>query len=118
MSDIRFPAGISAPKPPIKITPEDIVLKSPTESGFTILRPRFTRARRTFEVNWDLRGEELQTFWTFYSTTLSNGTSPFYITLTMGSIVFTDLYVYFAVIPLVSYEGIDTWTIECVFMEV
>lgn len=48
---INFP-NISKPSYPLSIGLEDNSLKSKFEDGTVQSRPKFTRSRRTFKVNW------------------------------------------------------------------
>jgi len=57
---------------------EDIVLRSPQESGYEQTRPRATRARRNFGVNYSsLPNADVAALRTFEITTLRNGADSF-----------------------------------------
>ena len=57
---------------------EDAVIRSPMTAGYTQTRPRFTRTRRSFGVNYrDLPDADVETLKTFERTTLRNGSDSF-----------------------------------------
>lgn len=57
---------------------EDVILRSPTEAGYAITRPRFTRARRRWGVTYiNLPDADVATLRTFEQTTLHNGADQF-----------------------------------------
>lgn len=69
-------------KPSYPLTPngeiEDVILTSPKEAGYEQTRPRTTRVRRSFGVNYvDLPNVDVALLRTFESTTLRNGADAF-----------------------------------------
>lgn len=116
MADIYFPY-FSSPKNPTKITSEDTLLRSPMEAGYTLLRKRYTRTRKTYDFSWDFGEDEAFEFINFYDTTLNGGSLDFWIDITIGQ-TRINKKVYFAKVPEIMYNGIGTWEITCSFMEV
>ena len=51
MANLSFP-DVTAPEYPLKETFEDNLIKSAMENGVVKTRPRFTKARRSFELEW------------------------------------------------------------------
>lgn len=49
---MAFPTLTSAPVYPITENRADATIRSETEAGYTLARPRFTRSRRNFAVNY------------------------------------------------------------------
>lgn len=116
MAEIYFPY-FSSPKPPIKIITEDNLLRSPTEAGYVLLRPRYTRARKTYEMKWEFGEDEAFDFLNFYDNTSNMGSLSFWIDINIGA-TRINKKVTFAKVPDVVYNGIGTWEISCSFVEV
>ena len=53
MAKLSFP-DVTAPEYPLKETFEDNLIKSSMENGVVKTRPRFTKVRRSFELEWSL----------------------------------------------------------------
>lgn len=69
---------------------EDAVLRSPAEGGYEQTRPRFTRMRRTWGLNYrHLSDTDVALLRTFETTTLSNGAAAFTWTHPLGAGTFT-----------------------------
>ena len=73
--ELKFPLTKS-PKPPYDITSEDNIIKSVTEDGYELVRPRYTKVRRVIKLKWDITNTEYLTLDTFYNTTVKNGAIP------------------------------------------
>jgi hypothetical protein len=52
-------------------------IRSPEDHGPPKQRNRFTAAMKPFRVAYEMTGAQLDTFWTFYRTTLGNGALTF-----------------------------------------
>lgn len=52
-------------------------IRTQTETGPPKQRNRFTAQIKTYRVTWEMDGTQLDTFWTFYRTTLGNGALSF-----------------------------------------
>lgn len=52
-------------------------IRSQTDTGPPKQRNRFTAQVKTYQVVWEMTGAQLDTFWTFYRTTLGNGALQF-----------------------------------------
>lgn len=52
-------------------------IRTPTDQGPPKQRNRFTAQVKTYRVTWEMTGSQLDTFWTFYRTTLGNGAVQF-----------------------------------------
>ena len=116
MAEIYFPY-FSSPKPSIKIIAEDNLLRSPTEAGYVLLRPRYSRVRKTYEIKWDFNKDEVFEFVEFYDNTTDSGSSAFWIDITIDT-TRINKKVYFAKVPDVVYNGIGAWEVSCSFTEV
>jgi len=72
-----FP-NIQQPSYPLKNKVEDVSLQSTMESGITISRPKFTRARETFTLQWNaLPAADFYLLRTFYKTAVYGGSQSF-----------------------------------------
>lgn len=116
MSETLYFPELTSFKTPVTISPEDIMLKSPTEAGYIITRPRFTKARKDYQFSWDLNEEEIFTFLNFYDTDCFYGTKPFWIDFYLNEHRI-NAYVMFASVPEIVYNGIGTWEVKCKFKE-
>lgn len=56
---------------------EDASLRSSSEAGYTQTRPRFTRNRRSFGLEYELNPTDESALRTFEATTLRNGADVF-----------------------------------------
>ena len=69
---------------------EDVVMRSPQEAGYEQTRPRTTRARRNFGVNYQaLPDADTDLLRTFEITTLRNGADAFAWTHPLSGTVYT-----------------------------
>lgn len=69
---------------------EDVILRSSAEAGYEQTRPRSTRARRAFGVNYNaLSDADVATLRTFEITTLRNGADSFTWTHPVSGAVYT-----------------------------
>jgi hypothetical protein len=69
---------------------EDVILRSPTDAGYEITRPRFTRARRTWGINYPaLSNADTTTLRAFEQATLRNGADSFSWTHPISKTVYT-----------------------------
>lgn len=76
-TNINFPA-ISSPSWPITRIREDNMLRSQMENGIVQTRPKFTRTKDGWELEWKaMSNTDHSTFVTFFETTLSNGALSF-----------------------------------------
>lgn len=116
MAEIYFPY-FSSPKPSIKIVTEDNLLRSPTEAGYVLLRPRYSKVRKTYEFKWDFNESEVFEFVEFYDVITNNGSLAFWIDINIDK-ARINKKVYFAKIPDIVYNGIGAWEISCSFTEV
>ena len=116
MADLYFPE-LSSFKTPVKISSEDIMLRSPTDAGYVLTRPRFTRARKTYEFSWDLNDDEIFNFMNFYDRDVNYGSSSFWIDFYLNNTTRINCKVLFASPPDVTYSGIGTWGLTCKFTE-
>lgn len=57
MANLSFP-DVIAPSYPLKETFEDNLIKSSMENGVVKTRPRFTKTRRSFELDWQALDNE------------------------------------------------------------
>lgn len=68
---------------------EDMVIRSPQASGYVQTRPRTTRARRNFGLNYNLMSDaDVSTLRTFELTTLHNGADSFSWTHPLSAVVY------------------------------
>lgn len=73
-----FPTLTMTPSYPLNESEEDNQIASPTEAGYKITRPRFTRARRKFIITYEfLTPTDKATLETFYRTSCNYGASLF-----------------------------------------
>lgn len=73
-----FPTLSKVPAYPLGEESEDAVIRSSSEAGYQITRPRFTKVRRKFEVKYeDCTQTDKNSLDTFYYTTLGNGSAIF-----------------------------------------
>lgn len=118
-SEIYFPTSINPPTTPYdNFKPEETVLRSPAEAGYTISRRKFTRARLLgMKFKWQYMNDaEYETFMNFYKNTTKNGSLPF--NFSFSTLTLTKSYVVmFASPPETSYAGIGCWEVECIFDE-
>ncbi len=69
---------------------EDVVIRSPQTSGYEQTRPRSTRARRNFGLNYiNLASADEALLRTFEVTTLRNGADSFLWTHPITAVVYT-----------------------------
>ena len=124
MLELKFPLNNKSPKPPYNISQEDNVIKSNTEAGYELVRPRFTKVRRTFELKWDIVNSEYQLIDSFFNTEAKYGSVPFNLQFkTMGaktgdSGISFNVDVRFSEKPKFIYQGMGVWEISCSFREV
>ncbi len=52
-------------------------IRTPTDQGPPKQRNRFTAQVKIYRVTWEMTGAQLDTFWTFYRSTLGNGALQF-----------------------------------------
>lgn len=115
MSTIVFP-DISAPAYPLKETKEDAVIRSKMEDGTVKQRPRYTRIRKTFEVNWKLLKKEEKTILeNFHDVELANGALAFEWTHPLDGTVH---YVHFDQPPSFTLSMTNRWECTCKWSEV
>ena len=57
MANLSFP-DVTAPEYPLKESVEDNLIKSAMENGVVKTRPRFTKVRRSFELEWSLLNDD------------------------------------------------------------
>lgn len=116
MADIVFPLT-TPPKTPSTVTPVSNTLYSPTESGHVITRNKFTKIRRNFSLTWDCTEAQYTLVWDFYRNTINGGSVPFYLSFSLGGIVY-----YVKVIltepTQFNYNGMGTWEINVKATEV
>lgn len=76
---MSFPTLSMGPRFPIDPDGEldDAILRTPTDAGYEQTRPRFTRARRSWGLNYRLGDTDASALRTFEQTTLHNGADPF-----------------------------------------
>lgn len=80
--------------PAVPIAPdgelEDVILRTPTDAGYVQTRPRFTRARRTWGLNYPaLSNADADILRDYERLTLHNGADPFAWTHPISSVVYT-----------------------------
>jgi hypothetical protein len=120
--ELKFPITKS-PKPPFEISHIDNTIKSTTEDGYQLVRPRFTKIRKTIKLKWDIINQEYLTLESFYTTTTVGGAVPFNLVFktiggsTEDSGIQFDLDVRFAEKPKFTYLGMGVWEVECNFTE-
>ena len=110
------------PKPPFNITPEDNVIRSKSEDGYEIARPRYTSIRNKYEITWDATNGDFSALRTFYA---ENCSAPFSLNFSTidgntaedAGVIFSST-VRFAEPPKYKYQGIGAWEITCTFREV
>ena len=121
--ELKFPLTKS-PKPPYDITHEDNIIRSVTEDGYELVRPRYTKARKIIKLKWDIVNTEYQTLDTFYNTTVKNGAIPFNLVFkTIGagaedSGINFSFDVRLAEKPKFTYLGMGVWEAEFLFREI
>ena len=77
MASLSFP-DVTAPDYPLKETFEDNLIKSSMENGVVKTRPRFTKARRSFELEWaSLDTDSKRLLEQFFLTKTKCGSLPF-----------------------------------------
>lgn len=98
---------------------EDNVLRSKTEDGYEITRPRYTKVRTTLgPLTWQyLTDAEYQTLMDFYDNTTAGGSLPFQFSVSTRTRTITKT-VRFTEPPKATYVGIDWWQVQCTFREV
>lgn len=124
-TELNFPITY-LPKPPFSVEYEDNIIRSKMEDGYIHTRPRSTRARKKFKIQWDGRNGDYSAVDHFYNTTTQQGSLPFNInfeTLSAGTLTQEAKIVFFAEVifaspPRFQYEGMGVWTIDCDFWEV
>lgn len=124
MLELQFPLNGKSPKPPYNLSQEENVIKSNTEDGYELVRPRFTKARRTAELKWDVVNADYLAVDNFFNTQAKHGAVPFNLSFkTLGAgngdlgINFS-LDVRFAEKPKFVYQGMGVWEVSCSFREV
>jgi hypothetical protein len=88
----NFPTLSRAPSFPLDPDGEleDVILRSSAEAGYEQTRPRTTRARRTFGLNYKaLSNADVALLRTFETTTLRNGADSFAWTHPLSATVYT-----------------------------
>ena len=121
--ELKFPITKS-PKPPFEVSHMDNTIKSNTEDGYQLVRPRFTKIIKTVKLKWDIINQEYLTLESFYTTTTVGGAIPFNLSFkTIGgssedSGIQFNLDVRFAEKPKFTYLGIGVWEAEFLFVEV
>lgn len=111
------------PKTPYQIEYEDNLIRSTTEDGYEITRPRYTKQRKRIVLKWDIVNSEYTTINNFYTTSTLFGSLPFNLTFstsdsTPNSAITFSSTVRFASPPKMTYAGIGVWELECSFREV
>lgn len=77
MASLSFP-DVTAPDYPLKETFEDNLIKSSMENGVVKTRPRFTKARRSFELEWSsLDSDSKELLEQFFLSKTKCGSLPF-----------------------------------------
>jgi hypothetical protein len=117
MSTLTFPIT-KAPMPNYDIEKEDIVVRSPVTSGYTLTRLKFTRARTNpMSFKWNfLTDAEYLTLMNFFEVTTANGSLSFNFTFKTTGI--TRVYtVLFAKPPKTAYVGMGLWEVDLEFIE-
>lgn len=120
--ELKFPITKS-PKPPFEISHLENTIKSTTEDGYQLVRPRFTKIRKTVKLKWDIINQEYLTLENFFTTSTVGGAIPFNLVFkTIGvdrndSGVQFNLGVRFAEKPKFTYLGLGVWEVECIFNE-
>lgn len=115
-STIDFPSNIGNPAYPLGEQPENAVLSSKMEDGTVKTRPKFTRNRATYTLQWPATTNEVrQAFDTFYKTTLKNGALSFNWTHPSTN---ESLVVRFTEPPTYSNVYTGYWTISAKLQEV
>jgi hypothetical protein len=87
-----YPTLTKAPSYPLEPDGviEDVVLRNPMEDGYVQTRPRTTRARRTWGLNYrNLPDADIATLRTFEITTLVNGAGSFTWTHPLSGTTYT-----------------------------
>lgn len=76
-TSINWP-NIKNPSYPLEKEREDNVLRSNSEFGYVMTRQRYTKARRTYTLEWEaMRKSDYLIFAAFYDDTLKNGSLSF-----------------------------------------
>ena len=77
MAKLSFP-DVTAPEYPLKETFEDNLIKSSMENGVVKTRPRFTKVRRSFELEWSLlNNDSKDALEQFFLSKTNCGSLPF-----------------------------------------
>lgn len=87
-----FPTLSRAPSYPLDPDGEleDVLIRSPQESGYEQVRPRTTRARRSFGLNYNaLSDADVAVLRNFELVTLVNGADAFSWTHPLSGVVYT-----------------------------
>lgn len=110
------------PKPPYDITPEDNMIRSKSEDGYEIVRPRYTRVRNIIKLTWECGNGDYNAVKAFYD---ANASIPFNLSFmtTSGNTaedagISFSFTVRFSETPKYKYTGIGAWEITCSFREV
>ena len=75
---MNYPTLVRIPSYPIEVSIEDAVLRSDTDSGHVITRPKFTKSRRSFTINYeDAPLSDMTTLEDFYFDDCGNGSAVF-----------------------------------------
>ena len=124
MLELKFPLNNKSPKPPYDITQEDNLIKSNTEDGYELARPRFTKSRKIIKLKWDIINSEYYTMEAFFLTNTKNGAVPFNLQFRTTGVdrndegILFSLDVRFSDKPKFTYTGMGVWELECSFREV
>jgi len=89
---MAFPTLADAPEVPLDPdgTLEDCVLRSPFDAGYVQTRARFTRARRSWGLNWPaMTDADVAILRAYEQTTLVNGSQAFTWTHPVSSASYT-----------------------------
>lgn len=108
--------NIQNPSFPLKEDPEDAVIRTEFDAGYEQTRPRFTRNRTTYSLEWPaMKGVDLAALLTFYKTTLANGAAIFDWTYPGTSTVHAAR---FKSPPKVTQIASEIYHVECEIREV
>lgn len=85
---MNFPELSVKPASPLNYTSEDAVIRDQKDAGYTSTRPRFTRVRKNYTVNYtDMPQSDVDLLDDFYYNTCANGSVMFDWTHPSGAII-------------------------------
>jgi phage-related protein len=100
----------SYPSYPVVENREDSVLRSSFEGGYVQTRPRFTRVRKKWQINYKLLSSADRTLIAnFFDTTVNGGADAFTWTCPLD---LTAYSVRFTAPPIFSYSSYGRWDIN------